>query len=91
MDTHGIARLPYYLSRLEAGSTEAQPAIVLEITGAGTASLDGGHGLGIVVAHRAMDEAIAWATKPASVSSAVVIPRIVVRWVCTVERRHRPD
>lgn len=58
VDTHGVARLPHYLNRLQAGSTVAQPEIKLEQTGAGTASLDGGHGLGIVVAHRAMDEAM---------------------------------
>lgn len=58
VDTHGIARLPHYLQRLQARSTLARPRLELEVTGAGTASLDGGHGLGIVVAHRAMDEAI---------------------------------
>lgn len=58
VDTHGIARLPHYLRRLEAGSTEAQPTFNLEVTGPGTASLDGGHGLGIVVSDYAMGEAM---------------------------------
>lgn len=58
IDTHGIARLPHYLSRLQAGSIEARPKLALEQTGPATASLDGGHGLGMVVCTRAMDEAI---------------------------------
>lgn len=58
IDTHGIARLPHYLSRLEAGSIAARPALTCERTGAATASVDGDHGLGMVVCDFAMDHAI---------------------------------
>ena len=58
IDTHGIARLPHYLRRLETGSIEARPALAIEQTGAATASVDGGHGLGMVVCDFAMDHAI---------------------------------
>lgn len=63
IDTHGIARLPHYLNRLGTGSIEARPELRLERTGPATASLDGGHGLGMVVCARAMDEAIALAAE----------------------------
>lgn len=53
IDSHGIARLPHYLNRLAHGSVRAQPAIRDTLTGPGTAQVDGGHGLGIVVAHHA--------------------------------------
>ncbi|MDA3922000.1 MAG: Ldh family oxidoreductase [Salinisphaera sp.] len=58
IDTHGIARLPHYLRRLERGSIEARPTLQVERTGAATASVDGGHGLGMVVCDFAMDQAI---------------------------------
>lgn len=58
IDTHGIARLPHYLNRLAAGSIEARPELNIQQTGPATASLDGGHGLGMVVCARAMDEAM---------------------------------
>ncbi|WP_157268393.1 Ldh family oxidoreductase [Azohydromonas aeria] len=53
VDSHGIARLPHYLSRLQAGSVKARPAIRDEVTGAGTAQVHGDRGLGIVVADHA--------------------------------------
>ncbi|WP_109995204.1 Ldh family oxidoreductase [Salinisphaera sp. LB1] len=58
IDTHGIARLPHYLQRLARGSIEARPELKMERTGPATASLDGGHGLGMVVCDFAMDQAI---------------------------------
>lgn len=61
VDTHGIARLPHYLDRLGRGSIEARPALSFEKTGAATGSVDGGHGLGMVVCNFAMDHAIALA------------------------------
>jgi len=53
IDSHGIARLPHYLDRLSHGSDRARPAIVVTATGPCTAQVDGGAGLGIVVAQRA--------------------------------------
>ncbi|AOB33345.1 malate dehydrogenase [Bordetella sp. H567] len=53
IDSHGIARLPHYLNRLAHGSILARPAIIVTRSGAATAHVQGGQGLGIVVAHRA--------------------------------------
>ena len=61
IDSHGIARLPHYLQRLRTGSIEAKPSFEFHATGPSTGWLDGGHGLGILVCHRAMREAIAMA------------------------------
>jgi ureidoglycolate dehydrogenase (NAD+) len=63
IDSHGIARLGHYLARFTAGSIEARPKLRLKRTGPCSAQLDGGHGQGIVVCHRAMTEAIALAKK----------------------------
>jgi ureidoglycolate dehydrogenase (NAD+) len=63
IDSHGIARLGHYLSRIEAGSIESRPKIRVKRTGPCTAQVDGGHGHGIVICHRAMEEAIALARK----------------------------
>ncbi len=63
IDSHGVARLGHYFSRIEAGSIEARPRIRVKRTGPCTAQVDGGHGHGIVICHRAMDEAIALAKK----------------------------
>lgn len=62
IDTHGIARLPHYLRRLQAGSIEPQPKLAIEQTGAATASVDGDHGLGMVVCDFAMTHALRLAT-----------------------------
>ncbi len=58
IDSHGIARLPHYLCRLQAGSIEPKPVMRFTATGPCTGTVDGGHGLGILVCHRAMQEAI---------------------------------
>ena len=63
VDSHGVARLGHYLSRIAAGSIEPRPKIRVRRTGPCTAQVDGGHGHGIVVCHRAMDEAIKLAQK----------------------------
>lgn len=57
IDTHGVARLPHYLRRLQTGSIRAQPALSIEHSGPATASVDGDHGLGIVVCDFAMEHA----------------------------------
>ncbi|WP_427184619.1 Ldh family oxidoreductase [Bordetella bronchialis] len=53
IDSHGIARLPHYLNRLAHGSILARPVVTVSRSGVATAQVDGGQGLGIVVAHRA--------------------------------------
>ena len=63
IDSHGIARLPHYLRRLRAGSIQPRPNIQFHPSGASTGQVDGDHGLGIVVCHRAMCEAIELAAR----------------------------
>jgi len=58
IDSHGIALLPHYLDRLANGTIRARPSIVVRRTAAATAMIDADQGHGIVVAHRAMDEAL---------------------------------
>jgi len=58
IDSHGIARLPHYLNRIEAESLNPKPQIKVESTGPSTANVDGDHGLGIVVMGEATNQAI---------------------------------
>ena len=61
VDSHGIARLTHYLERLRRGSIKARPQLRLTRSAAATARLEADQGQGIVVAHRAMAEAVALA------------------------------
>ncbi|MEQ8687971.1 MAG: Ldh family oxidoreductase [Imperialibacter sp.] len=63
IDSHGIARLPHYLARLQAASIKPAPNIKIENAGPCIANIDGDHGLGIVVTGRATKEAIRLAKK----------------------------
>ncbi|KAL3462653.1 Malate/L-lactate dehydrogenase [Aspergillus heterothallicus] len=58
VDTHGLARLPQYLSRVSAGLVNARPNLSLTEKTPVVAHLDGDNGFGFVVATRAMSEAI---------------------------------
>jgi ureidoglycolate dehydrogenase (NAD+) len=58
IDSHGIARLPHYLRRIRQGSIRPQPNMTLERLAPAAARLDGDHGLGHLVMHRAATEAI---------------------------------
>ena len=58
VDSHGVVRLPHYATRLRNGSVKARPAIAVKRTGAASATVDGGAGMGQLVAARAMHEAI---------------------------------
>ncbi|HSQ10464.1 MAG TPA: Ldh family oxidoreductase [Burkholderiaceae bacterium] len=58
IDSHGIARLGHYMARIKAGSIAPIPALRIKETGPCTATIDGGHGLGIVVCTAAMAHAI---------------------------------
>jgi LDH2 family malate/lactate/ureidoglycolate dehydrogenase len=59
--SHGVARVPIYCKRLRAGAINPRPAIRVERAAAAVAAIDGDDGIGFVVGHRAMDEAIALA------------------------------
>ena len=59
IDSHGIALLPHYLERLGNGTLHSKPALEVQRTGPATALLEADQGHGIVVAHRAMAEAVA--------------------------------
>lgn len=57
IDTHGISRLPIYLSRIINGRINPKPLMQRSISGA-VASVDGDNGLGQLVAYRSMELAI---------------------------------
>lgn len=59
--SHGVARVPIYCKRLRAGAINPRPTIRVERAAAAVAAVDGDDGIGFVVGHRAMDEAIALA------------------------------
>jgi len=59
--SHGVARIPIYCKRLRAGAINPTPSIRIEHTAAAVAAIDGDDGIGFIVGHRAMDEAIALA------------------------------
>jgi ureidoglycolate dehydrogenase (NAD+) len=58
IDSHGVALLPHYLDRLANGTIKAQSQLAIHRTGAATALVEADQGHGIVVAHRAMGEAV---------------------------------
>jgi LDH2 family malate/lactate/ureidoglycolate dehydrogenase len=57
IDSHGVLRLTHYLNRIAHGSIDPQAVVSVMRTGPCTAQIDGRHGLGIVHAMRATDEA----------------------------------
>jgi ureidoglycolate dehydrogenase (NAD+) len=58
IDSHGVALLPHYLDRLANQTIRAQPNVRTERTGPATAMLHADQGHGIIIAHRAMTEAV---------------------------------
>jgi LDH2 family malate/lactate/ureidoglycolate dehydrogenase len=58
VDTHGIALLPAYASRLQRGVLNPRPSIRADRQALAVAALNGDNGLGPVVGARAMDMAI---------------------------------
>ena len=58
VDTHGIVRLPLYVSRVQKGLMDARSAPELIRESATTAVFDGRNALGQYVAHEAMQRAI---------------------------------
>ncbi len=59
--SHGVARIPIYCRRLRAKAINPRPQLRVERPAAAVAAIDGDDGIGFVVGHRAMDEAIALA------------------------------
>jgi ureidoglycolate dehydrogenase (NAD+) len=59
IDSHGVSLLPHYLERLLNGSVRARPDIRILRNSPATAVVEADQGQGIVVAHRAVREAIA--------------------------------
>jgi len=58
IESHGIGRLKYYYDRIKAGQHQVITQIEVVRDGPTTAVLDGHHGMGMVVAKRAMQMAI---------------------------------
>jgi len=58
IDSHGVARLPHYLRRIQCGSIRPRPTIKLERLSPALARCDGDHGLGHLVMRRATQAAI---------------------------------
>jgi len=61
IDSHGVARLPHYLSRISAGSINPRPQMEVENLGPSAARVNGDRGLGQVVMNRATEESISLA------------------------------
>jgi LDH2 family malate/lactate/ureidoglycolate dehydrogenase len=59
IDSHGVGRLKYYYDRITAGVHLTTTHITVVKESETTALLDGGHGLGHVIAYRAMKMAMA--------------------------------
>jgi LDH2 family malate/lactate/ureidoglycolate dehydrogenase len=57
--SHGVVRMPMYLERLRKGVTNPRPNIQVQEVAAAAVLVDGDNGSGLVVATRAMTEAIA--------------------------------
>ncbi|MGH8941908.1 MAG: Ldh family oxidoreductase [Acidimicrobiia bacterium] len=62
ISSHGLARIPYFMTRLRRGVIEARPRLDFTPRTSTTGLLDAGNGIGIVAAERAMGEAMAMAT-----------------------------
>jgi L-2-hydroxycarboxylate dehydrogenase (NAD+) len=72
LDTHGVARIPSYVERLQRGLVNAKPQLRVESRLPFAASVDGDNGMGALVAECAMGEALARAE---STGIGVVVAR----------------
>lgn len=61
--SHGLLRLGWYMARLQSGAMKPETLCRLEVDSGAIAVLDGGDGLGQVVAKRATEEAVQRAKK----------------------------
>ncbi len=71
VDSHGVVRLAHYVRRLESGTITPRPQITFERRAPSLGIVDGGHGLGHVVAYRACTEAMALAAETGSGAVAI--------------------
>lgn len=71
LDTHGISRLPIYLTRIQSGRINPVANIKVNKTAPAVASVDGDNGLGQLVAAKSMELAIELA-KEAGVGAVAV-------------------
>jgi LDH2 family malate/lactate/ureidoglycolate dehydrogenase len=62
-DSHGVARLPWFVRRIRLGLVAVEPVIQIRWRTATTGRCDGGNGLGMIVGHRAMTACIARAAE----------------------------
>jgi len=58
IDSHGVPRLPNYVTRLKSGAVQANPEVVIVRELPSTALVDGANGLGMIAGRRAMEIAI---------------------------------
>ncbi|HEX6922742.1 MAG TPA: Ldh family oxidoreductase [Bacillales bacterium] len=68
--SHGLSRLAVYTKRIKEGRIEAKPDIKMESHGS-VLKVDGGNGLGQVVSHHTMENAIALAKEQGMVGAFV--------------------
>jgi len=70
VESHGLMRVPAYADRLRAKLIDPKPQIRIQGEGA-VLKVDGGNGLGQVVAQRAMQECVRWAKSQGCCFAAV--------------------
>jgi len=63
LDSHGISRMPMYLDRIRRELVKTEPNIKVEEITTAVSRVDGDAGMGFLVAHKAMDEAVRLAEK----------------------------
>ncbi len=71
VDSHGIIRLPHYVTRLSNGSIKAKPTVRFDRPRPSLVRVDGDDGLGHAVTKRGIDEAIPVCREQGSVTVAI--------------------
>ena len=71
VDSHGIIRLPHYVTRLTNGSITAQPVIRYDRPRPSIMTVDGGDGLGHAITARAVQEAMPVCREQGSVTIVI--------------------
>jgi ureidoglycolate dehydrogenase (NAD+) len=63
IDSHGVARLPHYLNRINHGSINIRPVVRFSKVAPALGKIDGDHGLGQLAMRRAAEESISLASE----------------------------